>query len=106
MEQGRLAQLLSVAEDAARAGAAVVRGARASRTESKVAPGDYVTDVDRASEAAIVKVFRAEAGDIPVLAEEQGGRRAERFWAVDPLDGTTNFVHGFPVVGVSVGLIE
>ncbi len=41
-----------------------------------------------------------------MLAEEVGGARAEVMWAVDPLDGTTNFTRGFPVVGVSVGLLE
>lgn len=69
-------------------------------------PGDYVTDVDHASEVAIQEVLVRGAPEIPVLAEEAGGARAERYWAVDPLDGTTNFVHGFPVVAVSVALIQ
>jgi fructose-1,6-bisphosphatase/inositol monophosphatase family enzyme len=60
--------LLGVAEEAARAGAGVVRSAHANRTETKGAPGDYVTDVDRRSEGAIVQVLNAEAGDIPVTA--------------------------------------
>jgi myo-inositol-1(or 4)-monophosphatase len=67
---------------------------------------DYVTDTDRASEAAILAVLAREAPGIAVLAEEGGGVRAELMWAVDPLDGTTNFIRGFPVVGVSVGLLE
>ena len=65
-----------------------------------------MTSADRASEAAIVDVLRREAPGIALLAEEGGGSRAGTMWAVDPLDGTTNFVHGFPAVGVSVGLIE
>jgi myo-inositol-1(or 4)-monophosphatase len=68
--------------------------------------GDYVTASDRKSEAAIVEVLRREAPGIPILAEEAGGVRAETMWAVDPLDGTTNFTRGFPTVGVSVGLLE
>ena len=65
-----------------------------------------MTATDIASEAAIVSVLRHLTPDIPVLAEEGGGERAERMWAVDPLDGTTNFTRGLPVVGVSVGLME
>jgi len=65
-----------------------------------------VTATDLASEAAIVSVLRRLTPDIPVLAEEGGGEHAERMWAVDPLDGTTNFTRGLPVVGVSVGLME
>jgi len=68
--------------------------------------GDYVTDSDRRSEAAIVAVLRHETPDIALLAEEAGGSRAGTMWAVDPLDGTTNFTRGFPSVGVSVGLLE
>jgi myo-inositol-1(or 4)-monophosphatase len=69
--------------------------------------GDYVSEVDRASEEAIAQVLRAAAPGIPLLAEEAGGERhPERYWAVDPLDGTTNFLHGFPAVGVSVALVE
>ena len=68
--------------------------------------GDYVTDADRASEAAIIEILRTETPDITVLAEEGGGRRSGLMWAVDPLDGTTNFIHGYAQVGVSVGLLE
>ena len=72
-------------------------------------PGDYVTSADRDSEAAILEVLAREAPGIAVLAEEEGGRRAFRgntIWAVDPLDGTTNFTRGFPLVGISVALLE
>ena len=68
--------------------------------------GDYVTATDTDSEAAVVGVLSREAPEIPVLAEEAGGAREDLMWAVDPLVGTTNFVRGLPVVGVSVGLIE
>jgi myo-inositol-1(or 4)-monophosphatase len=79
---------------------------RASEVRAKGA-GDYVTQADRASERAIGAVLRDGAPGIPVVGEELGGDEAGgRFWLVDPLDGTTNFVHGFPVVGVSVALVE
>jgi myo-inositol-1(or 4)-monophosphatase len=68
--------------------------------------GDYVTESDRRSEAAITEVLRREAPGIALLAEEAGGTRAGTMWAVDPLDGTTNFMRGFPAVSVSVGLLE
>ena len=67
---------------------------------------DYVTATDLASEAAIVPVLRRLTPDIPILAEEGGGERSELMWAVDPLDGTTNFTRGLPMVGVSVGLLD
>jgi myo-inositol-1(or 4)-monophosphatase len=69
-------------------------------------PGDYVTEVDRSAERAAIRLLREHAPDIPILAEEAGGSVAERMWVVDPIDGTTNFVRGFPVVGVSVALVE
>lgn len=47
-----------------------------------------------------------ESPGIAVLAEEGGGRRDQIMWAVDPLDGTTNFTHGHPVVAISVALLE
>ena len=68
--------------------------------------GDYVTATDRDSESAILEVLAREAPGIPVLAEERGGLRARTMWAVDPLDGTTNFTRGFPAVGISVALLE
>jgi myo-inositol-1(or 4)-monophosphatase len=74
--------------------------------ERKQLSGDYVTDADRASEDAILTVLDRRSPDIPVLAEERGGARAGVRWAVDPLDGTTNFTRGLPVVGISVALLD
>ena len=68
--------------------------------------GDYVTASDRRAEGAILEVLAREAPGVAVLAEEGGGTRAGTMWAVDPLDGTTNFTRGFPVVAVSVGLVH
>jgi len=101
-----LPELAEVAVAAALAGGHVV-GARGPSGVTLKAAGDYVSDVDRASEKAVVQVLRAGTPEIPVLAEEAGGERtAERYWAVDPLDGTTNYLHSFPAVGVSVALVE
>ena len=94
---------------AARAGAAVLLDAGLPRPGTAVevkGKGDYVTATDRRSESAILEVLAREAPGIAVLAEERGGARAATMWAVDPLDGTTNFTRGFPTVGVSVALLE
>jgi myo-inositol-1(or 4)-monophosphatase len=101
-------ELLEVAREAASAGSRIVaaRFGRAVEDQaSKGRTGDWVTEVDRESEAAIRSVLEARAPAIPVLGEEAGGRRGQSYWAVDPLDGTTNFVIGFPVVAVSIALV-
>jgi len=74
--------------------------------ERKLLAGDYVTAVDRASEDAILDVLALRTPGIAVLAEERGGATSGTRWTVDPLDGTTNFLRGLPVVAVSVGLID
>jgi len=74
---------------------------------SQKAPGDYVTAVDRASETAIRELLAAETPEVPMVGEEEGGSAAGgRYWLVDPLDGTTNFLHGLPQFSVSIALAE
>jgi myo-inositol-1(or 4)-monophosphatase len=111
-----LAALAEKASAAARAGGDLVAAASEHATDGRrsKAAGDYVTDADLASERAIRAVLAAT--DIAVLGEEAGGGGIDaaddalagpgRFWVVDPLDGTTNFLHGFVAVGVSVALVE
>lgn len=69
---------------------------------------DYVTEVDKAAEAAIIDVLRSAYPDHAFLAEESGASSKDAepdyLWIIDPLDGTTNFVHGFPQYAVSIGL--
>lgn len=94
---------LEVAIDAARAAGAVLR----RPPEGVVYKGavDLVTQVDLASEEVLRAAFARHTPSVPVLAEEGGGADdAETRWIVDPLDGTTNFVHGFPSYCVSVAL--
>ncbi|HKF52043.1 MAG TPA: inositol monophosphatase family protein [Candidatus Acidoferrales bacterium] len=71
---------------------------------------DLVTETDRKSEAAILERLRREFPEHAIIAEEGGasgpGASAEYQWQVDPLDGTTNFAHGYPVFAVSLGLLE
>jgi myo-inositol-1(or 4)-monophosphatase len=86
---------------------AVVHGADGGvETADKGLPGDYVTEVDLASERTIRTMLETATPAIPVLGEERGGELADRSWVVDPLDGTVNFLHGFWAVGVSVALVE
>lgn len=102
-----LSRLAEVAVAAAgEAAGLILEAGRGVRAELKGA-GDYVTEVDRAAEEAIRRTLEAGAPGIPVLGEEGGGPSGvPEAWVVDPLDGTTNFVHGFPVVGVSVALVR
>ena len=70
---------------------------------------DFVTEVDKAAEAAIVEILREAYPDYGILAEESGetagtGAGGDYQWIIDPLDGTTNFIHGFPQYAVSIGL--
>lgn len=98
---------LPVALEAARAGAAEVVSGVGRRVEVRYkADADPVTEVDHRSEVAILDVISRRRPRDPVVGEERGGRLPEegRVWLVDPLDGTTNFVHGFPWISVSVAL--
>lgn len=103
-----LAHLAQVAEQAARAGGEVVAAGFGGASENvrEKAAGDWVSDVDTASEVAVRDVLAAGAPDVAFFGEESGGKRAPLGWLVDPLDGTANFLHGFPAVGVSVGLVQ
>ncbi len=99
-----LGEYLDHAEAAARAGGAMLRD-RPTRIEHKGAI-DLVTERDLASEQRIREVFAAATPGIPVQGEETGGAREGTRWVVDPLDGTTNFVHGYAPWCVSVALVE
>jgi myo-inositol-1(or 4)-monophosphatase len=67
---------------------------------------DFVSDVDRAAERAVIETILKHYPDHAILAEESGGQgESEYLWVIDPLDGTTNYLHGFPVFAVSVGLM-
>lgn len=67
---------------------------------------DYVSEVDRRAEEAIIRILRKAYPDHAILAEESGEHAAdsEYRWIIDPLDGTTNFLHGFPQFAVSIAL--
>ena len=73
------------------------------------AANDFVTQVDRAAEARIIDAIRKAYPEHGILAEESGeqpgtGAGADYLWVIDPLDGTTNFIHGLPQYAVSIAL--
>jgi myo-inositol-1(or 4)-monophosphatase len=100
--------LLNIAVRAARrAGEIIVRSlVRLESLEiSKKGRNDYVSDVDRAAEREIIAIIRHHYPEHAILAEESGASgENETVWIIDPLDGTTNFLHGFPVFAVSIGV--
>jgi myo-inositol-1(or 4)-monophosphatase len=116
LDSDSLAALAETAATAARAGGDLVAaaGKRADDGRRSKAAGDYVTDADLASEQAIrtalagtgIAVLGEETGGAAIGSGSEGASAPERFWVVDPLDGTTNFLHGFVVVGVSVALVQ
>ena len=74
-------------------------------TVSEKAPNDFVTEIDRVAERRIIDAIRRSHPDHAFLAEESGTHgRSDFEWIIDPLDGTTNFVHGLPHVAVSIAV--
>lgn len=107
MNPGELDALLVVAEAAARTGGEIVAASfGAAGNAREKAPGDWVSDVDTTSEQAVRVSLAQAAPDLPFFGEEGGGTRQRLGWYVDPLDGTANFLHGLPVVAVSVALVD
>jgi len=104
--------MLNVAVKAARAAGAIINRAaldvEAVRVSQKQV-NDFVTEIDHASERAIIDTLLGAYPDHGIWAEESGrehGRAsADHVWLIDPLDGTTNFIHGFPVYCVSIALL-
>jgi myo-inositol-1(or 4)-monophosphatase len=102
-----LRALLRAAESAARAGGVIVAGRFGTTGDAhEKAPGDWVSEADTTSESVVRDELERHAPELPVFGEEGGGARGDVGWFVDPLDGTANFLHGFPAVGVSVALVE
>lgn len=108
MRDRNRAQLCELALEVARAAADfALEGYRTRPHASEKAARDLVTEFDLGSEQLIRARLTAATPDIPIVAEEAGGEAdAEATWYCDPLDGTTNFVHGHPFWSVSIGLLE
>jgi myo-inositol-1(or 4)-monophosphatase len=68
---------------------------------------DFVSDADRAAEKDVIECIHKHYPDHAILAEESGASgNSDTVWIIDPLDGTTNYLHGFPVFAVSIGVQE
>ena len=111
MSSPNLHPMLNVAIKAARAAGAIINRAALDVEAVRISQkqiNDYVTEVDHASEAIIIETLLTAYPGHGILAEESGSQHgakdSEFVWIIDPLDGTTNFIHGFPVYCVSIAL--
>jgi myo-inositol-1(or 4)-monophosphatase len=103
--------MLNIAIKAARAAGAVINRAALDLDVLKIGrkgPNDFVSEVDRVAESTIINILLEAYPGHAILAEESGrehgAQHSEYLWIIDPLDGTTNFLHGFPVYAVSIAL--
>ena len=107
----QLQLLLDIASEAALDGGTVLSsywGKLAGQVEEKGRSGDLVTVADRNAEAAVIQALERHRSDIGIVAEESGllgNQDGDFVWAIDPLDGTTNFAHQYPFSAVSIGLL-
>ena len=103
--------MLNVAVKAARAAGAIINRAALDVESVRVSQkqvNDFVTEVDQASEDTIIETLLTAYPGHGIWAEESGrehgAKDSEFVWIIDPLDGTTNFIHGFPVYCISIAL--
>ena len=103
-----MSPMLSIAVKAARRAGSLINRATQDvdlLTVERKGVSDYVSEVDRLAEQAIVETLLEAYPDHAILAEEGGAQgHSDYLWVIDPLDGTTNFLHGFPQFAVSIGL--
>lgn len=111
MSTSSLHPMLNMAIKAARAAGAIINRAALDIESVRVSQkqvNDYVTEVDKAAEQAIIETLLTAYPGHGILGEETGSefgaKDSEYVWIIDPLDGTTNFIHGFPVYCVSIAL--
>jgi myo-inositol-1(or 4)-monophosphatase len=111
MSSPNLHPMLNVAIKAARAAGAIINRAALDIESVRVSQkqvNDFVTEVDQASEEIIIETLLAAYPGHAIWGEETGRTRgsqdSDHVWIIDPLDGTTNFIHGFPVYCVSIAL--
>jgi myo-inositol-1(or 4)-monophosphatase len=103
--------MLNIAVRAARAAGAIINRAALDIESVRIKQkdlNDFVTEVDAAAEAAIIEMILEAFPNHGILAEESGTEHGNKYsdhiWIIDPLDGTTNFIHGFPVYCVSIAV--
>ncbi len=102
--------MLSIAVKAARRAGTIINRASLDLDRIEIRTkqtNDFVTEVDRASEDAIIEIIRETYPEHAILAEESGAiGESEHEWIIDPLDGTTNFIHGFPQYSISIAYAQ
>ncbi len=101
---------LDIATESVMAAGAILQAywGKLEAIEEKGRPGDLVTAADKDAEAAILEILQRHLPEHSILAEESGqlgDNTSEYLWAIDPLDGTTNYAHQYPIAAVSVGLL-
>jgi len=101
---------LSIAVAASEAAAQVIatnfRSESVTTSIREKAPNDWVTAIDIQAEAAAMSILRSATPEIPVVSEESGGEAAALYWLMDPVDGTVNYMSGYPMVATSIALVE
>src|SRR5690606_14801191 len=104
-----LSDCLDAAVTAAHAAAAILQAYSHNRAElviDKKMRNDLVSQADREAEEAVIQILRERTPELGIVAEESGGASSGlATWYIDPLDGTTNFLHGIPQYAVSIALI-
>ncbi|MDY6784984.1 MAG: inositol monophosphatase family protein [Cyanobacteriota bacterium] len=106
----QLQTFLDIATEAALAAGAILTDCwgQLQNIEEKGGGGDLVTEADKRSEAVILQALERHVPDHRILAEESGtlgNSDSDYLWAIDPLDGTTNYAHSYPVASVSIALL-
>lgn len=101
---------LDIATESVLAAGAVLkeRWGKLNNIQEKGRPGDLVTEADKLAEAQVLKILNRHLPEHQILAEESGAlgnTNSKYLWAIDPLDGTTNYAHGLPMAATSVGLM-
>jgi myo-inositol-1(or 4)-monophosphatase len=101
--------IINIAVDAARtAGNIIIRALNRLDTIkiSEKKPNDFVTEIDQRAEQEIISIIRKAYPSASILAEESGKLEGDDYqWVIDPIDGTRNFIHGFPHFAVSIGVM-
>ena len=104
-----LDNLIEIAKNAATIGSEIISSNynKIQRISSKGREGDLVTNVDLEAERKIKEYLLDQTPNITILAEESGqsNKASDLIWCLDPLDGTTNYSHGYPFFGTSIGLV-
>ena len=108
LNNSNISNLLKISKVASEKGGSILMNnyRKISEIHNKGLIGDLVTNSDIEAEKEIINYLKKETPEIPILAEESGGINKSEglMWCIDPLDGTTNYAHGYPFFASSIGL--